>query len=119
MIPATSTRLPARWQGLRLAFLTAFLGLLVCHCHLMSAQGLISQVRQDVVRLEGARLEEPARYHLAVAGGLLVAAEKQYEEADFASASRFAQRAQEQVRRALDLQAFLQEAATPTNEELK
>ena len=94
----------------RLLVLPVFLALLTCQCHLLGAQRTISQVRDEVFRLEAVTMPEAARYHLDTARGLLAAAEKQYEDADFGAALKFAQRAHEQVERTVDLKAF-QEAA--------
>jgi hypothetical protein len=89
------------------------LALLFSGCYVWNAHTRIDQVRDEIFRVQGLQMDPDARYHVEAAKGLLAAAEKQYEEADFTSATRFAQGAHEQLERAVGLQAFHQTAELP------
>jgi hypothetical protein len=118
MIQASSPRPePARRRRARrrtpVCFvLTTALALLFSGCYVKNAYTMIGQARDEIFRVEGLQMDPDAQYHVEAAKGLLAAAEKQYEEADFTSAYRFAQGAHEQVDRALGLQSLHQTAAS-------
>jgi hypothetical protein len=80
--------------------------LFLCHCHVWKAYKSLGDVRKDVEQQPRAEMEESALYHLDAASGLLNAAEKQYEDADFTSASELASQAADQLDRARKIQAF-------------
>ena len=65
------------------------LGLLLCGCEIWSLERGIKQVGRGIEEAEGLGMEEAALYHLKVARSLLEAAEAQYEQADFPSATQF------------------------------
>ena len=102
-----SSRFYRKWCVVTLLFL---LFPLVCHCHLSGAHKTLLQVRDEIQAAEGSEMGDTSLYHLAAAKGLLAAAEKQYEDADFTAALKFARRAQDQVERARRLQAFHEQA---------
>jgi len=109
-------RREARSRRRRFLLLPLALALLLCQCQLRNAHTMIGQTRDEVYRMEGVELDEASRYHVAIAKGLLAVAEKQYEDADFAAAAKFATRAHEQVERALQLQK-LHEAAGKSSQQ--
>lgn len=73
--------------------------LLLSGCHILSAQRTLSQARQELARAEQIELTEENLYHRAMARGLIEAAEKQYEDADFSETVRFAREALEHLSR--------------------
>ena len=92
------------------ALLVGYLPVLLCGCHVWKAHVALKDLRQEIQLTERQEMEEQARYHLSVARGLLEAAEKQYEEADFGSAARFSRQGLEQLERARGLSASAREA---------
>jgi len=62
-------------------------------CHVLSAHRVLGQAREELERAEQMDLAGESLYHRVVAQELIQAAEKQYEDADFPEAARFAQEA--------------------------
>ena len=79
---------------------------LLCGCHVWKAYKGMKDVRQDIAGELGEDIAPYSRYHLEVAEGLLEAAEKQYEDADFPSATEFARQAADHLDRSRQLRAF-------------
>ena len=93
----------------RFRFLVLFLLLctpFLCQCHVWKAHKTMKEVRLEIQEEQRLDMDESAAYHLDAAQGLLDAAEKQYEDADFTSATSLAQQAAEQVDRSRKLRAF-------------
>ncbi len=90
------------------------IGLLLCGCEIWSLERGIKQVGQGIQEAEGLGLEEAALYHLNVARSLLEAAEEQYEQADFPSATQFLDQSEGQLARARRLHTMSQ-SAPPLN----
>jgi hypothetical protein len=80
--------------------------LFLCHCHVWKAYKSLGDVRKDVEAQPRAEMEESSLYHLDAARGLLDAAEKQYEDADFTAASDLTAQAADQLDRSRKLRAF-------------
>ncbi|MEW6440423.1 MAG: hypothetical protein AB1640_05745 [bacterium] len=80
--------------------LVALLFLFLCQCQVRKAHQRLSEARQEIDADSGQQMEGAALYHLTIARELLAAAEKQYEDADFQAARRFADEAARQVFRA-------------------
>ena len=86
------------------------LGLLLCGCEIWSLERGIKQVGRGIEEAEGLGMEAAALYHLKVARSLLVAAEEQYEQADFPSATEFLDQSEQQLARARRLHTMSQPA---------
>ena len=94
---------------LRLVVTTSILvlcSLSLCQCYVYNAHKTIKEVRQEIDKDEGVPMDAAAKYHMDAAKGLLVAAEKQYEDADFTEATSLARQAQDQVDRSRKLRSF-------------
>jgi hypothetical protein len=78
----------------------------LCQCHVWKAHKTMKEVRLEVEEEQKLEMDETAAYHLDAALGLLDAAEKQYEDADFTSATELAIQAEEQLDRSRKLRAF-------------
>lgn len=78
----------------------------LCGCHAWKAYKSMKDVREEVASEASLERQPPSLYHLEVAEGLLNAAEKQYEDADFSSATDFAGRAADHLERSRQLRAF-------------
>ena len=86
------------------------LGLLLCGCQIWSLERGIKQMGRGIEEAEGLGMEAAALYHLNVARSLLVAAEEQYEQADFPSATEFLDQSEQQLARARRLHTMSQPA---------
>ena len=85
---------------------------LLCSCHAWNTHKTLIQVRDEIQATDGPEMEKSVLYHLTAAKGLLADAEKQYEDADFPAALKFARRAREQLDRARKLQDFHKHAGS-------
>lgn len=94
-----------------LAFL--LLCVLLSGCEILALERGLKQVRHGIQEADGLGMEEAALYHLQVAGSLLDAAEKQYEEADFPSAEQFLDQSERQLQWARRLHAMTRSAPPP------
>lgn len=74
--------------------------LCLCQCHVCRAHKSLSEVRQGVLDVQQEEMEGTALYHLRAGQELLQAADKQYEDADFKAARRFAEESRRQILRA-------------------
>jgi hypothetical protein len=86
------------------------IGLLLCGCEIWSLERGIKQMGRGIEEAEGLGMEEAALYHLKVARSLLEAAEAQYEQADFPSATQFLDQSEQQLARARRLHTMSQPA---------
>ena len=86
------------------------IGLLLCGCGIWSLERGIKQMGRGIEEAEGLGMEAAALYHLKVARSLLVAAEAQYEQADFPSAKQFLEQSEQQLARARRLHTMSQPA---------
>ena len=85
-------------------------GLLLCGCEIWTLERGIKQMGRGIEEAEGLGMEEAALYHLNVARSLLDAAEAQYEQADFPSATQFLDQSEQQLARARRLHTMSQPA---------
>jgi hypothetical protein len=86
------------------------LGLLMGGCEIWGLERGIKQMGRGIQEAEGLGMEEAALYHLQVARSLLEAAEAQYEQADFPSATQFLDQSEQQLARARRLHTMSQPA---------
>jgi hypothetical protein len=86
------------------------LALLLCGCEIWSLERGIKQMDRGIEEEEGLGMEEAALYHLKVARSLLEAAEAQYDQADFPSATQFLDQSEQQLARARRLHTMSQPA---------
>ena len=86
------------------------LGFLLCGCEIWTLERGIKQVGRGIEEAEGLGMEESALYHLKVARSLLEAAEEQYDQADFPSATRFLDQSEQQLARARALHMMSRQA---------
>lgn len=114
MTPPTQEK-PERGSALRGVPIALFLlfGFLLCSCEIWSLERGIKQVGLGIEEAEGLGMEEAALYHLKVARSLLEAAEEQYEQADFPSATQFLDQSEEQLARARRLHTMSRRPASP------
>lgn len=89
------------------------IGILLCGCQVWSIEKGIKRVGHGIDEAEGLGMEEAALYHLNVARSLMVAARKQYEEADFHAAAGFLDQSESQLARARRLHALHKSAHPP------
>jgi len=82
--------------------------LLLCHCTVWHAYKDIHELRKKIETEQARQPDASSLYHLQVAQGLLLDAEKQYEDADFTSALELTRQAGAQVDRSRKLR-LLQE----------
>jgi len=75
-------------------------------CHVWKAYKSMKDVRHDIAGELGQDMYPSSLYHLEAAKGLLDAAEKQYEDADFPSATEFARQAAAHLDRSRKLRDF-------------
>jgi hypothetical protein len=87
------------------------LGLLLCGCELWSLERGIKQVGRGIEEAEGFGMEEAALYHLNLARSLLEAAEEQYDQADFPSATQLLDQSEQQLARARRLHSMTRPAS--------
>ena len=80
--------------------------LFLCQCYVWKAHKSLQEVRQEIKADEQVPMEEYAQYHLGTAKNLLIAAEKQYEDADFTEAIDLTEQAQDQLDRSRRLREF-------------
>jgi len=85
----------------------------LCQCYVYKAHKTLKQVRIEIREEYKTWMDSDAQYHLDAAKGLLEAAEKQYEDADFTEATALALQAQNHVDRARKLQQFHELLGTP------
>ena len=86
------------------------IGLLLCGCGIWRLERDIKQMGRGIEEAEGLGMEAAALYHLKVARSLLEAAEAQYEQADFPSATQFLEQSEQQLARARRLHTMSQAA---------
>ncbi len=97
--PGRSAEKKSTENSLRLPVLALCCALLLAGCHVLSARRTLGQARQELARAEQIDLAGESLYHRAMAKELMEAAEKQYEDADFSEATRFAREALEHLSR--------------------
>ena len=78
----------------------------LCQCYIWNAHKDIKDLRQEIEAVQTDRMEASSLYHLEVAKGLLDAAEKQYEDADFFAVSELTSQAADQLDRSRKLRAY-------------
>lgn len=88
-----STETRSRRKALWTLVLALCCALLLSGCHVWSAHRVLGQAREELARAEQMDLAGESLYHRVVAQELIQAAQKQYEDADFPEADRFAQEA--------------------------
>jgi len=111
MHPFSRPNAPARRPRTAPSFTPLFAALLLsapllCQCHVWKAHKSMEEVRLEIQEDRLLEMDEVAAYHLDVAQGLLVTAEKQYEDADFTAATALSEQAAEQLDRSRKIRAF-------------
>ena len=87
-------------KRIQLIFLIFILSLFLCQCNPWNTRKGIIHFRERLQLAEQLNMKEAALYHLTVAKNLIDAAEKQYEDADFAAANQFIKQAEQQYQQA-------------------
>lgn len=98
-LPGRSTGKKSPKNSLRGPLLAICCALLLAGCHVLSARRTLGQARLELAKAEHSDLADESLYHRAMAKELIEAAEKQYEDADFSEATRFAEEALEHLSR--------------------
>lgn len=107
------SRVPRTFRRL-LFLLTVPCCLLLCQCHVWRAHKSLSAVQSMALEVQEEEMEGTALYHLTTGKELVEAAEKQYEDADFTAARRFADEARRQMLRAERLGELNRRATSST-----
>jgi hypothetical protein len=72
-------------------------------CDLIHARNALKEVHMTIQMTETLQVVEEGVYHINAAKGLIEAAEKEYEEADFAQAEKLALEAKKQIELAIEI----------------
>jgi len=97
-------------SGLVLLLMPLFLAFLLPGCHVWRIEKGLKEMGREIEEAGGLGMKEAALYHLSVAGGLLEAAEEQYEQADFNAAAQFLDQSERHLERARRLHGLRRSA---------
>lgn len=87
----------------------------LCQCYVWRTHKSLSAAQQTALEVREEDMQGTALYHLTTGKELLEAAEKQYEDADFKAARRFADEARKQILRAKKIDQLNRQATSSTD----